>query len=205
VNGRGIAVRDTFAYFLSNYDTLWVYSVHNPFIPRIIGWVPSGSHRGFDLVLRDSYGFAGCRDFRLFDVSAPSVPMPAGNYATSYDATGLDADSQCVYVACYLAGVEILELLPAGLVEPGWQPGRETAVSLRAWPNPFRSWVRLSWVGDGAARRISVHDAAGRAVLDATTVAGKSLRLNMRKSGCGVYFARLKMGNTTAYLKLVKQ
>jgi hypothetical protein len=208
VNGRGIAVRDTFAYFLSNYDTLWVYSVHNPFIPRIIGWVPSGSHRGFDLVLRDSYAYGGCQDFRVYEVSSSAEPTPIGYYTTPYYAMGLDLDSQYVYVACYLAGVEVLEMLPVGIAEPGNQPRRELEANLRAWPNPSRYWVRLSCVGEAVARHVSICDAAGRAVADGTaepTVGGESILLNLGKLGRGVYFVRLEIGNTAASLKLVKQ
>ncbi|MFO7637789.1 MAG: hypothetical protein R6X14_00570, partial [bacterium] len=117
VSGRGIAARDTFLYFLSNYDTLWVYNAANPYAPRIIGFLPSGSHRGFDLVLRDSYAYAGCLSFRLYDIASPAEPVAIGHYETPYHAMSLDLDGTYVYVASFLAGVLILEVLPMGLAE----------------------------------------------------------------------------------------
>ena len=134
LNGRGIAVRDTFAYFLSNYDTLWVYSISNPYAPAIIGWSPSGSHRGFDLVLLDSYAYAGCQDFRVFSLSSPAQPTSVGYYETPYYAMDIDTSGGYIYVACYLAGVEVLEMLPVGIAESrqvGGEQARNAASVVR--------------------------------------------------------------------------
>jgi hypothetical protein len=161
VNGRGIAARDTFLYFLSNYDTLWVYSAANPVSPRIIGSLPSGSHRGFDLVLQDSYAYAGCQSFRLFDVTSPVEPVSIGHYETPYYAMDLDLDSQYVYVACYLAGVEILEVLPVGVAEPADSKRLSAWCGLRLLPNPVRGSATLSWSGGSGPAEINVRDAAG--------------------------------------------
>ncbi len=208
VNGRGIAVRDTIAYFLSNYDTLWVYGVSNPYIPVIVGWVPSGSHRGFDLVLRDSYAYAGCQDFRVYDVSSAAEPTSIGYYATPYYAMGLDLGSQYVYVACYLAGVEILELLPVGLAEPGERLRCPTGASLSLSPNPVGDYARLSWSGPEVLKRITVRNAAGRTVLMKTVEPAaerRQERLGLSHIRPGVYFVEVDLGKKTASAKLVKR
>jgi hypothetical protein len=157
-------VRDTFAYFLSNYDTLWVYSIGNPYAPTIVGWTPSGSHRGFDLVLRDSYAYAGCQDFRVFSLASPAQPTSVGYYATPYYAMSVDTSDGYIYVACSMAGVEVLEMLPVGMTERRLDGQQRSWPEARVTPNPVRSRAMLSWSGPGRLDGVAIRDVAGRVV-----------------------------------------
>jgi len=208
VNGRGIVVRDTFAYFLSNYDTLWVWSVSNPYMPRIVGWVPSGSHRGFDLVLLDSNACAGCQDFRVFSLASPAQPTSVGYYATPYYAMSVDTGGGYIYVACYLAGVEVLQMLPVGIAERRPDGQQQPWLEARVMPSPVRSRATFSWSGMERLDGVVIRDVAGRVVwtLNRKPAAERrQLSLDLTRFGSGVYFMEVNIGTKTTSVKLVKQ
>ncbi len=208
LNGRGIAVRDTFAYFLSNYDTLWVYSVANPYAPAIIGWSPSGSHRGFDLVLLDSYAYAGCQDFRVFSLASPAQPTSVGYYATPYYAMSVDTGGGYIYVACDLAGVEVLQMLPVGLAERRLDGQQQPWPEARVMPNPVRSRATLSWSGPDRLEGVAIRDVAGRVVWTQNqkpAAERRQLSLDLTRFGSGVYFMEANLGTKVTSVKLVKQ
>ena len=208
LNGRGIAVRDTFAYFLSNYDTLWVYSISNPYAPAIIGWSPSGSHRGFDLVLLDSYAYAGCQDFRVFSLASPAQPTSAGYYETPYYAMNIDTSGGYIYVACHLAGVEVLEMLPVGVNERRLDGQQQSRPEARVTPNPVSSRAMLTWSGLDRLEGVVIRDVAGRVVWALNQKPAperRELSFDLTGFGSGVYFMEVDVGIKTTSVKLVKQ
>jgi hypothetical protein len=206
-NCNDVAVLDTFCYVAHAYESLKVYSVANPAVPRRLSstWVPG---QAYTVTVRDSYVHLGCNDFRVFDIGNPASPLLTGYYATPYRTRSLDFDSLYVYVACYLAGVEILELLPVGLAEPGERLRCPTGASLSLSPNPVGDYARLSWSGSEVLKRITVRNAAGRTVLMKTVEPAaerRQERLGLSHIRPGVYFVEVDLGKKTASAKLVKR
>ncbi len=204
----GVAVRDTFAYVPSAYETLYVHSVADPARPRVLGGAAINDGGGYDICLRDSYAFLGCVDFHVFDISSPAQPVRTGYYESPYRARKVTCDSSYVYVACYLAGVAIYEILPVGLAEPRRGEPRPECSGLDVTPNPVRGRAILSWTGSRGPENITVRDVAGRAVLvqkAEPAAEGKQWRLDLSHIRSGVYFVEVHMDRKTASLKLVKQ
>ncbi len=208
VNGRGIAARDTFVYFLSNYDTLWVYGIADPTSPHVVGATPSGSHRGFDLVLRDSYAYAGCQDFRLFDVTSPAAPVPAAYYATPYYSMDIDLSGRYIFIASYLAGVTVLELLPVGLAEPRGQPVLNETDGLRVAPNPVRGRALVEWGRRYGLASLTLRDVTGREIdrwAADSRGSTNSVKVDLSRLRAGVYFVSVNVQGRSVSSKLVKQ
>ncbi len=202
----GLAVRDSFAYVASAYDSLWVFSIKYPSMPYLLSGVYLGNSFGYDVTLRGSYAHVGCYDYRLFDISSPAAPRPAGYYSTPYRVMKVDCDSMYVYAACYLAGVCVLEQLPAGIAEPGHENLRTGPASVRLVPNPVCRWGRLELGPAVGSHEMDVMDALGRTVLAPVVAAatdGKE-EIDFESLKPGVYFLRCRTGRIDALVKFVK-
>jgi hypothetical protein len=204
-NCNDVAVRDTYCYVAHAYESLKVYSVANPSSPRRLTsvWVPG---QAYTVALRDSYAGLGCNDFRVFDIGNPASPVLTGYYATPYRTRSLDFDSLYAYVACYLAGVEVLELLPVGISEPGGKSLRPRQCEVWLSPNPARYRMQLSWSGFEEPPNVQVLDPAGRVVLRRQASSGTDRTLNIGL-GClkpGVYFLRCSSGETERLIRFVR-
>ncbi len=204
----GFAVRDTFAYIASAYDSLWVFSISNPASPYVLTGVPLGNHHGYDVALRDSYAYAGCLDFRVFDVASRAEPVPAGYHETPYNVRRVTCDSACIYAACYLAGVAVYEMLPVGLEEPDRRVSQPRGSSLSLSPNPVQGSAILSWPEASGPAEVTVRDVVGRVVIEQlmeSATGKRQLRLDLSHIRPGVYFLEVDSGRSTASAKLVKQ
>ena len=192
-----IAVRDTFCYVAHAYDSLKVYSVANPAVPRRLSstWV-SGQAR--TITVRDSCVYLGCDDFRAFDIADPASPLLTGYYATPYHPRSIDFDNLYAYVACYLTGVEVLELLPEGISEPEVEYSRPMDGSVRFSPNPVRRLARLSWSRTGGIGEVLVIDVLGRVATKLRTGDSHQGAVNVDLGFLrpGVYFMRCTSGQT---------
>jgi hypothetical protein len=203
----GVAVRDTFAYVPSAYDTLWVHSMADPARPRVVGCAPIDDGGGYDICLRDSYAFLGGVDFHVFDISSPAQPVRAGYHESPYRAFDVTCDSSYIYVASYLAGVAVYEVLPVGLAEPGRAdplPGHLFSVV----PNPARATAAVRLAESQRPAKVTIRDVAGRAVStwSAAALGGTgTLRLDLSGLKAGVYFVEVGFGGVTQSRKLVKQ
>jgi hypothetical protein len=204
----GVAVRDTFAYVPSAYETLYVHSVADPARPRVLGGAAINDGGGYDVCLRDSYAFLGGVNFHVFDISSPAQPVRTGYYESPYRARKVTCDSNYIYVACYLAGVAVYEILPVGLAEPRRGEPRPECGGLDVIPNPVRSRATLHWTGSRGPESITIRDVAGRVVwtLNQKPAAERrQLSLNLTRFRSGVYFMEVDMGTRTTSAKLVKQ
>ena len=177
----GLAVRDTFAYVAAVRDSLWVFNIKYPSMPYLLGGVSLGNTFGCDVTLRGSYAHVGCDDYRLFDISAPAAPRPAGYYATPYRVRKVDCDSTYIYAACYLAGVCVLEQLPAGVAEPK----QGEAEQARKGATVVRGVLFLPANGEGRIANGELLDVSGRKVMALHPGAN-----DVRALAPGVYFVR---------------
>jgi hypothetical protein len=208
VNSAGIAVRDTFAYVPSAYDTFWVLSVANPTQPRFLAGAAIGDGGGYDVCLRDSYAFLGCKGFHVFDISSPVQPVKVGYYETPWNARKVTCDSSLIYVACYLAGVEVLEMLPVGVAERRPYAQQQSWSEAHVTPNPVRNRATLSWSGPDRLDGVAIRDVAGRVVWTLNQKPAAERRqfsLDLTRFGSGVYFMEVDIGTKTTSAKLVKQ
>jgi hypothetical protein len=203
----GVAVRDTFAYVPSAYETLYVHSVADPARPRVLGGAAINDGGGYDICLRDSYAFLGGVNFHVFDISSPAQPVRTGYYESPYRARKVTCDSSYIYVACYLAGVAVYEILPVGLAEPRRGEPRPEC-GLDVIPNPVRSHAVLRWTGSRGPESITIRDVAGRvvwALSQKPATERRQLSLDLTRFGSGVYFMEVDIGTKTTSVKLVKQ
>ncbi len=204
----GVAVRDTFAFVPSAYDTLWVHSIANPAGPRVVGCAPIDDGGGYDICLRDSYAFLGCVDFHVFDISTPAQPVRAGYHESPYRAFDVTCDSSYIYVASYLAGVAVYEMLPSGLEERGRGMYAPAGASMRITPNPASGSAQLCWDGLAGPARVVVFDASGRVVMEQECEFSRGttlLPLDPSHVKSGVYFVGAVSGSRVASGKFVKQ
>ncbi|MCS7250815.1 MAG: hypothetical protein NZ608_07880, partial [candidate division WOR-3 bacterium] len=115
--GGGLAIKDTFAYFVHSYDSLNIWSIANPNDPYQIISIPIRTFPK-DVEIKGNIAYVGGRFWlQVFDISNPINPREIGYYSTPYDIRRLFCDEKYIYAACYSAGVCILEYLPAGLTE----------------------------------------------------------------------------------------
>jgi hypothetical protein len=116
-------------------------------------------------------------------------------------------DSSYIYVACYLAGVAVYEILPVGLAEPRRGEPRPEC-GLDVIPNPVRSHAVLRWTGSRGPESITIRDVAGRvvwALSQKPATERRQLSLDLTRFGSGVYFMEVDVGTKTMSVKLVKQ
>jgi hypothetical protein len=190
-----IALSDTFAFIAHAYESLKVYTVANPYAPSRLAsvWVPG---QAFAVALRDSLAYLGCNDLRVFSIINPTSPILAGRYPTPYLARGVDFDDQYIYVASSMAGVEMLELFPAGVSEPGGESLGLTQGMARVLPSPVRRWCRLSFSPAVGVREVQVHDVLGRVVarVAITARAADTPVVDFGQLKPGVYLLRVAPG-----------
>jgi len=200
-----IAPSDTFAFVAHAYESLKVYTVANPYAPSRLAsvWVPG---QAYAVVLQDSFAYLGCSDFRVFDIRSPASPALAGRYSTPYIVRGLDSDEKYIYAASSMAGVEMLQLLPAGISEPRGKLGCPARVAVGPSPNPARDLVKLSWNGSKAPPSVQVLDLSGRVVSRRKTSRAPDGTFSVELGGLepGVYFLRCRSGQTEKLLRFVK-
>jgi hypothetical protein len=201
-----IRVRDTFAYLACGTLGLYVFSVSNPQAPYRIDSLSFGESV-YDLVLADSFVYAGCDDgVRLMSLADPVHPTVVGFLATPYLVWRMTYASPYVYAACSEAGVCILETLPVGIAEPDL-PGTPPASSnTYLKPSLVRgfAWVRQR---QGSLAVPVVYDHAGREQVmphGCEMREGRWTKLDMRGLPTGVYFVRFLGDAATEVVKIVK-
>ena len=180
--------------------------VADPTQPRFLSGAAIGDGGGYDVCLRDSLAFLGCRDFlHVFDVSSPAQPVKVGYYQTPWHAFRVTQDSGLIYVACYLAGVCVFETLPAGIAEQNRL--NSVPVSVRVTPNPTRGAVNLLWTGSASLTSIRIRDAAGKLVMQQWDDDGNSrpLEVDFGRLPSGVYFAQIATHRWQRTVKVIKR
>jgi hypothetical protein len=202
-----VAVRDTFAFIPSVYETLWVYSVANPAAPYAIAGAPLGGDRGNDAVmLDDSTVFVGCsRTVCLVNVSDPAYPCIAGSYPTPSWVRRVLCAPPYLYACCIDAGIMVLETTAGGLQEHG--RGTTPQPAFRVTPNPAGEFVRVGFGGPlPGGGRLSLYDASGRRVsVKAIREEVNETELNLMALSPGLYFVRIETNTGVLKSKIVKR
>jgi hypothetical protein len=203
----GVAVRDTFVYVPSSYETLWVFSVADPRTPYVLAGAPLGTGNwGHCASVVDSLVYVGCnRNVTVVDVSDARNPRAVGSCATPTWVRRVAYAEPYVYACCFDAGVVVLETTAVGQQEPNRTARPQAA--LRVTPNPAGG---LALVGFGAPLhapgRLSLYDATGRRVSAKPLRTGvKWVRLHLSGLPPGLYFILAETGTGVHKSRLVKR
>ena len=202
-----VAVRDTFVYVPSGFETLWVFSAADPLAPRALGGVPLQGERGFsaDLV-DDTLLLVGClHSAKLVSVADPASPRIVGSYPTPSVARRVKVAEPYLYVCCVDAGVIVLETTAVGISEPelaglGPRGGQPTLAS------PVTEALRLPGASPSAEpRRLSIYDVSGRKVLASEALGSGSARVDVASLRSGLYILEVSERNMVLRYKFAKQ
>jgi hypothetical protein len=181
----GVAVKDTFVYVPSFYDTLWIYSVADPAAPYPIAGAPLGAdNRGRDAAMfNDTLVSVGCEHNVVFvNVSDPAHPRVVGSSPSPGRVRRVVCSPPYLYACCGGAGVAIYETTQVAVAEP-WQDEVKQA---RKGASVVRGVLNLE-VGSRQNTAFSAEllDVSGRKVLDLHPGAN-----DVRALAPGVYFVR---------------
>jgi len=204
----GVAVRDTFCYSPSGYETLCVYSIANPAAPYPIAGAPLGADNwGYDATMFDdtSVFVGGKRSMVLVDVGDPEHPRVVGSYPAPSWVRRVLCSPPYLYACCTDAGVMILETTAVGLQEPCGVARPQPM--LRVVPSPAGELVhvRLGEPLDGGCW-LGLYDACGRRVL-VKPIGKEALSVELRLTGLspGLYFVRIETKTGILKSKMVKR
>ncbi|MEO0096898.1 MAG: T9SS type A sorting domain-containing protein [candidate division WOR-3 bacterium] len=115
--GGGLAIKDTFAYFVHSYDSLNIWSIANPYNPYQIVSVPIRTFPK-DIEIKENIAYVGGRfGLQVFDISDPINPIEVGYYSTPDDIRRLFWKDEYIYAACYSGGVCILKFESSNMEE----------------------------------------------------------------------------------------
>jgi hypothetical protein len=208
----GIYVKDTIAYIAVLQNGLKTASVANPSAPYEIGSTPG---EAIDVVVQDSFAYAGGHILRIYNVSNPGNLIQVGFYQTPYDIRRLFSSSTYIYAVCFNAGMCILEQLPSGIEENN-RTINAKSFTLKIYPNPAKGviYIRIpptfflphQW-GEDRRREIKIFDVSGKLVKveDKVTSAQEhkqEVRISLKGINPGIYF--LQVGKEVKKFLVVK-
>jgi len=149
----------------------------------------------------------------IVDVDDPTAPRIVGGVDTPYDANGVTASAEFVYIADRLSGLQILPIqcVPTMVSD---ETTSAPYMSFGCYPNPFNPHTRIRFIlARGECTDLSVFDAIGRRVrslLADYPLDSGSYELTWdgrddqgRELPSGLYFCRLETGNRKESIKLV--
>jgi hypothetical protein len=202
----GLAVRDTFAYIPSGWDSVYIYSVANPASTRRISSIPCGVWP-WDAALGESKLYIATSDgwgVDVYDLADPGHPARRGRASAPTDIRRLCYHDGHVYAALWNAGIAIYETTAAAVAEAPPAVVRRGA-GMSVHPSPTRGRVVLE-LPPGLDRSISVLDAAGRRILLAETAHGgeRAIPLDLSQLKGGVYFIEVRSKEESMTAKVVK-
>jgi hypothetical protein len=209
-NSWGIAVRDSFAYVPSAYDSLWVFNVGNPLSPFPVAHVWLGNSHGYDVALDGSLAYVGCYDLRVFDISDPLSPVRVGYYSTPGRVRRVTVHDGLVYAACFGAGVGIFETTNTAGIADSRNVGDRFSL-LSVFPNPAGEQVTIRGPASAiVGSSVRFYDATGKVVLEVQPRGSSdsrafSVQADLQRLPAGTYFVRLEGRHGRAgFQKLVK-
>jgi hypothetical protein len=203
----GVAVRDSFVFVPSAYETLWVYNAADPATPYPVAGAPLGDW-GYDAeMVDDSTVLVGCRhSIKLVNVADPLAPRVVASYAAPSWVRRVVCAGRLLYACCNEAGVLILDRESTGVRETDQQRAVEPA-ALTVRPNPARGAALLHWSADGGEKtRVRLFDALGRTCLETSVMAptGRAA-LDLSRFPAGVYFVEVAGRERSMTCRFVKQ
>jgi len=206
LNAIGVAVRDTLAFIPSVYDTMWVISVADPTSLRFLAGVPLGAGNwGYDAtVAEDTLVYIATKSKVIAaNVRDPAHPFVVASLTTPYVARRVVYNRPYVYVACYEAGILILDSATTGLSEMAAEPVQPNALRIR--PNPTVSAVELALSTSLGPAVIIVRDVTGRAVLRSSIPVGASSAVvDVSRLAAGVFFVEVESCGGCRHARLIK-
>ena len=201
---EGLDVVDTVAYLA--HDGLKTASVANPAAPYLLD---SASVTDFitDVVVMDTLAVLSGRKLYIYSVADPRSIRLLGTWTAPGWAYRLLYQPPYVYVACWDAGVCVLETTQTGVTEPRPPMGRPQTIQV----NPTVTAGRLRVVAtDGkSVSDFRLYDATGKEVMRAAIGPGKPaassvLTLDLAGLPAGVYMLRVIVGSQATIARIVK-
>jgi hypothetical protein len=199
----GIIVIDTFALASEGGDSILVFSVSDPTSPRRLNSVVlTGSPQYTnDIELVGTRLYTAGSYVHVLDASNPAQPRDLARWRPPYVARRITWGEPNLYVACWDAGVCVLETTAVAIQEPSEPQPAEGR--LRAVPNPVRRELLVS-LPTGFTGNLSACDVAGRQMVCITAVRedGSGLKLDATDWPAGVYFVKAR--DARGYSQTVK-
>jgi hypothetical protein len=208
----GIAViRDTYAVVTPGFDSIVVYNVSIPSMPYpVASLVLSGGHQYVDDVelMDDDTLAAVSGDYvHLVNVSDPLSPREVCRWTPPSDAPRLSYVAPYLYVACWDAGVCVLETTQTGVTEP--RPPMGGPQTILVIPTVTTGRLRVVVTDGKSISDLRLYDATGKEVMCATIgrgkpTAGSDLTLDLAGLPAGVYVLRVIVGRQATIARIVK-
>ena len=203
----GIAVRDTFAYIPNAWDSVRVYSVADPAVPRRLSAAPCGVWP-WDVALGESTLYVATSDgwgVDVYDLANPGQPVRTGRASAPTDIRRLHYCNGHLYAAMWEAGVAIYETTTTEISEPSL--GAEVGHTFAVRPNPTRGLLAIQI---GSARQqpgvLFIRDMAGRLVNERRLEPKEgSVALDIRSKPAGIYVIEYRTLAGILRGKIVKQ
>jgi hypothetical protein len=199
----GIVVVDTFALASDGGDSIFIFSVSDPTTPRRLNSVALDGNPQYtnDIELVGTRLYTAGSYVHVLDASNPAQPRDLARWRPPYVARRIIWSAPNLYVACWDAGVCVLETTAVAIQEPSKPQPAEGR--LRVVPNPVQREL-LVLLPTGFAGTLSVRDVAGRqiACIIAVREDGNGLELDATDWPAGVYFAKAR--DARGYCQTVK-
>ena len=204
---HGVCVLDTIAYIAEFDSGLTIVNVANPQACYKLGSHPTPAW-AYDVLVVDTLAYVACRDgVRVFDVSDLTRPAEVGFCTTPHWAWRLDHDAPRLFVACYDAGVYVLESCTTGLAER-LPPQAPAKYGIDVLPSPARADIVLRIGGLTHPGWLAVLDVTGRRVRNAPVPAGRKeqgVRVDVSELPAGLYFVEVVSAGRIKRGRFVRQ
>jgi hypothetical protein len=203
--GRGsynICIEDTML-FCAPGPIIW-YDLHNPVAPAIIDSIDLG-HTVYGLVVVDDIVYASTMNaVHAIDLSDPHRPRVFAQAALPCTANRIRYVAPRLYLACWDAGVCILDTTGLGIDDDRPAVERRAAVAMRGSVMRDELVIELPAAG-GSEVMLSACDISGRCV-DARVLRGQGqeVRYSFAQLPAGVYVLRVRCSGQTTSFKVVK-
>jgi len=208
----GIAViRDTYAVVTPGFDSIVVYNISIPsMLYPVASLVLSGGHQYVDDVelMDDDTLAAVSGDYvHLINVRDPLNPREVCRWTPPSDVPRLSYVAPYLYVACWDAGVCVLETTQTGVAETRPTAGRPAMI--RAMPTVTAGRLRVVAADGKSVSDLRLYDIAGKEVMRAAMGLGKPaassvLTLDLAGLPTGVYVLKGIVGRQATITRIVK-
>lgn len=212
---EGLLIYDHYL-FQSNYMMpLRIYDVENPVYPTLVGNISIGLVEFAIPFIMEHYlflSFPTANNIKCYDITNPASPVLVKDYYWNLPTYDLFYRDGLLYTCNGDFGFSILQMdLPSGIEDPHQVP---QPVCLNAYPNPFSSFITLSYKVDGNQKaELEIYNLKGQRVCrvfsgfvktgtNTITWDGKDEQ-NMAV-GNGIYIAKLKVGKQSQVKRIIR-
>jgi hypothetical protein len=195
----GVTIRDTIAY-VACVGSFVTVNVANPASPRTLDSLPANELL-YDVVLVDTLAYAGGKLLHVYNVADPANVREVATWNPPYSIRRLEYVPPFVYVACYEAGVCILDTLAVGIAETPASALRNPP-GLSVSPNPAHDRIVLR--GARELSEVVLWDVSGR-VARRILLDGGTTAVSLSGLQPGVYLCSIAVGGKRETVKLIKR